>query len=129
MKKLNLFIAGVFSLFLLQGLKAQTKTGADYFTGKWSLLVKGTPNGDAKLFAVLEKRDTIMTGVIQDSTGLEMTKITKVDLKEKQVTVYFTAQGYDVYMTMDIKDDDHVTGSMMGMFDTDGERVKKSNMK
>src|SRR5580693_4088816 len=112
MKKLSVFISALFIFFLSTGAIAQTQTGADYFAGKWNMLVKGLPNGDTKMFVVLDKKDTTMTGVIQDSVGTEISKFSKVELKENEVTVYFTAQGYDVYMLMTKKDDDHVTGSM-----------------
>ena len=123
MKKASFLITGSFFLFLSINIKAQT-TGADYFTGKWNVVVKGTPNGDARMFVVLEKKDTTLTGAIQDSTGTEMSKIDSVTLGESSATVFFNAQGYDVNLVMNKKDDDHITGNMMGMFDADGERVK-----
>ena len=125
MKKVSLVVAGLFFLLLSIGVHAQT-TGADYFAGKWSVLVKGTPNGDAKMLFVLEKKDSTLTGVVQDSTGKEMSKIDKVDLSGDKATVYFNTQGYDVNLEMNKKDDDHVTGSMMGMFDAEGDRVKST---
>ncbi len=123
MKKVNFFLAGLFFLLLSLNANAQT-TGASYFAGKWNVLIKGTPNGDAKMLVVLDKSDTTMTGVIQDSTGAEISKIDKVELSGDKATVYFNAQGYDVNLEMDKKDDDHIAGSMMGMFDAEGERVK-----
>ena len=122
MKKLSVFISALCIFFLSTGAMAQT--GADYFAGKWNMLVKGLPNGDTKMLVILDKKDTTMTGVIQDSVGTEISKFSKVELKEQEVTVYFTAQGYDVYLLMTKKDDDHVTGSMMGMFDAEGIRAK-----
>lgn len=124
MKKSIAFISALFIFFLSTGAMAQAQTGADYFAGKWDMLVKGLPNGDTKMLVILDKKDTTMTGVIQDSVGTEISKFSKVELKEKEVTVYFTAQGYDVYLLMTKKDDDHVTGSMMGMFDAEGVRAK-----
>src|SRR5258708_23824972 len=126
MKKLSLLLTGLFFLLLSLNLNAQSKTGADYFAGKWNVLIKGTPNGDAKIFIVLEKGDSTMTGVVQDTTGNEISKISKVELTDTSITVYFTAQGYDVNLLMDKKNEDHVTGSMMGMFDAEGDRVKKA---
>jgi hypothetical protein len=124
MKKVNQLFVGLFLLLLSFGVHAQS-TGADYFAGKWNVLVKGLPNGDTKMFLVLQKGDTTMTGAVQDSTGNEISKISQVDLKDNEVTVYFTAQGYDVNMVLGKKDEDHVKGSMMGgMFDAEGERVK-----
>lgn len=125
MKKVSLLFTGLFFLLLSTNVHAQSKTGADYFEGKWNVLVKGTPNGDAKMFLVLDKKDSTLTGSVLDSTGKEMSKIDKVDLNEDKATVYFNTSGYDVNLEMDKKDEDHVTGSMMGMFDAEGERVKQ----
>ena len=123
MKKFKSILLGLFLLLFVAGVKAQT-ANADYFAGKWNLLLKGLPNGDTKMFIILEKKDTAMTGAVQDSTGTEISKIDKVELKENTATVYFSAQGYDVNLSMTKKDDDHITGSLMGMFDAEGERVK-----
>ena len=123
-KKLNLIFVSIFFTLITFASHAQSTTGANYFTGKWSVLIKGTPNGDAKMTVTLEKQDTTLTGNIQDSTGQLNTKIDKVELNGDKITLYFNTQGYDVNLEMDKKDDDHVIGSMMGMFDAEGERVK-----
>jgi hypothetical protein len=124
MKKLSVLSAALVFLLLSLHINAQTKTGADYFAGKWNVLVKGLPQGDAKMFVLLNKTDSTTTGAIQDSTGTEISKFSKVELTDSSVTIYFTAQGYDVTLLMTKKDDDHITGSMMNMFDAEGERVK-----
>ncbi len=123
MKKMTQLFAALFILFLTLGAKAQT-SGADYFAGKWNVLLKGLPNGDTKMFFVLEKKDTTITGVVQDSTGNQISKIDRAEVSANTVTVYFNAQGYDVNLVMNKKDDDHITGSLMAMFDAEGERVK-----
>jgi hypothetical protein len=125
MKKSVLFFAGVFLILLSVGAIAQIKTGADYFTGKWNVLIKGTPSGDAKMVFVLEKKDSTMTGVVRDTTGTEISKVSNAELTDNQVNVFFNVQGYDVNVLMIKKDDDHVTGSLMGMFDAVGDRVKE----
>ena len=124
MKKLSSVLAGLFLLLLSLGLNAQSKTGADYFTGKWSVLLKGLPTGDSKMIFVLEKKDATITGVVKDTTGAEISKITSVELKDSEITLFFNAQGYDVNLLLAKKDDDHATGSLMGMFDAEGERIK-----
>jgi hypothetical protein len=115
-------VTGMFFLFSTVAM-SQSNTGADFFAGKWNMLVKGLPNGDTKMFVVLDKKDTTLAGVIQDSTGVEISKFSKAEMRKDGVTVYFTAQGYDVYMTMNKKDDDHITGSMMDMFEAEGSRT------
>ena len=124
MKKSSVIILAAFFMFMSAGAKAQTPSTTDYFAGKWNMLVKGLPNGDTRMIVVLDKKDTTLAGTIQDSVGTEISKFSKVEIRENGVTVYFTAQGYDVYMTMNKKDEDHITGSMMDMFDAEGMRSK-----
>src|ERR1700680_2545562 len=124
MKKVGFLSAAFFLLLLSTKMFAQSKSGADYFKGTWSVLVKGTPNGDARMIFLLENRNDSITGVVQDTTGTEISKISKVELTDTSATVYFTAQGYDVNLVMNKKDGDHITGSFMAMFDAEGERLK-----
>jgi hypothetical protein len=125
MKKISTLFAGIFFLVLSMTANAQSKAGADYFKGTWSVLLKGVPGGDAKMIFVLENRNDSIAGVVQDTTGAEIAKITNAELKDNEITLYFTTQGYDVNLLLTKKDDDHVTGSLMGMFDAEGERKKK----
>src|SRR5436190_2942897 len=123
MKKISLLFAWLFFLLISFNLNAQSKAGADYFSGKWSVLIKGIPNGDAKMFIVLEKKDGTMTGVVQDTLGAEISKISKAELTDSTLAIYFTAQGYDVNLLMQKKDNDHIVGNLLSMFDAEGERV------
>ena len=124
MKKINSIVIGSLLMFLAVSTKAQSKTGADFFAGKWRVLVTGTPYGDLKRIYVLEKNGNTLTGVVQDSTGKEITKCSNVEVKDNEVTLYYQAMGNDVNITLIKKDDDHVTGSVLGMFDAKGERIK-----
>jgi len=124
MKKLSLIFTIAIGLFMSLTVNAQTKP--DYYPGKWNIVVMGTPNGDAKMTVVIERKEGKLTGAIQDSTGNETSKITQIDEKDKTATITFNTQGYDVTLTLDPVDDDHVKGSMLGMFDAKGTRVKES---
>jgi hypothetical protein len=103
---------------------AQTKTGADFFAGKWRVLVSGTPYGDIRRIYVLGKENNGLNGIVQDSTGKEVTKCSKVDVKDNEVTLYYTAMGNDVSVTLIKTDEDHVAGKVLDMFDAKGERIK-----
>jgi hypothetical protein len=124
MKKLSLIFTVIIGLFMSLNVNAQAKT--DYYPGKWNVLIVGTPNGDAKITLVLERKDGKLVGAVQDSTGKEMTKITSMEEKEKTLTAAFTAQGYDVTLVLDPIDEDNVKGSLMNMFDAKGIRVKET---
>ena len=126
MKKLSQLFVGAMLLLFSLGAQAQLGPGADYFDGKWNVLVKGLPQGDTKMVVAHEKKDSTMTGAVLDTTGKEVAKLDKVEIDGNTITVYFHAEGYDVNLVLTKKDEDHVTGSMMGMFDAEGDRVKAS---
>ncbi len=63
--------------------------------------------------------------MVRDSTDKEVAKIDKIEESGKTITVYFTTQGYDVNMLLEPLDADNVKGSLMGMFDCKGTRVKE----
>ena len=125
MKKLSLAI-GLLSLLLSFNALAQPKTGADFFSGKWNVLITGTPYGDLKRLYILEKKDNGLAGTVMDgATGKEVSKCSKVEVKNDEVTLYYTSMGNDVSIVLTTKDDDHVTGKAMGTYDATGERVKQ----
>src|SRR2546423_4441301 len=112
MKKLSSIFAGLFFLVLSIHTKAQTQPAKDYFVGKWTVLVEGTPQGDGKMIVVLERKDGKLGGSILPTQAGDAVKISRIEDKEKSVTLYFTSQGYDVNLTLEKKDDDHVTGNL-----------------
>ena len=124
MKRLTILTAGFLSLVLSFNAQAQSKTGADFFAGKWNVLITGTPYGDLKRVYILEKRDNGLAGTVLDSTGKEISKCSKIEVKDTEVTLYYTAMGNDVSVVLTKKDEDHLTGSAMGMFNAKGERIK-----
>jgi hypothetical protein len=124
MKKANFLLGGLFLMLLSSSTYAQSKPGVTYFSGKWNVLIKGTPNGDARMIVDLQTRNDSLTGVVRDSTGKEFSKISSVELTDTSATVHFTAQDYEVYLVMNKKDNDNITGNMMGMFDAEGKRIK-----
>ena len=124
MKKISSLIIALFFLLLGFTSNAQSKTGADYFAGKWNVLVTGTPYGDLKRIYVLEKSENSLKGLVQDSTGKEIAKCSKVEVQDKEVTLYYSVMGNDISITLVRKDDDHVTGSVLGTFEAKGERIK-----
>ena len=77
-----------------------------------------------KNYLIFEKEDNGLAGIVLDSTGKEISKCSKVEVKDTEVTLYYTAMGNDVSVVLTKKDDDHVTGSAMGMFNAKGERIK-----
>lgn len=124
MKKLSILVTLVLGLCL--SFNAQAQTNDEYFPGKWKVTIFGTPQGDATMIFVIEKKDGKFTGVVQDTTGVEISKISNVEEAAKVITVFFTAAGYDLNLPLEPVDADNVKGSLMGMFDAKGTRVKEA---
>jgi hypothetical protein len=125
MKKLSLMVALVVGLFFSPALKAQST--ANYFVGKWAITVIGTPNGDTKLTFIFERKDGKLIGAVRDSTDKEVSKITQIDEDNKTINAAFTINDHDVTLSLEPVDDDHVKGSVMGMFDAKGTRIKETD--
>lgn len=124
MKKFFFLCASLCLILTSYTAKAQSTSSADYFAGKWNVVIKGTPQGDAKLVFSFEKDGASLKGVILDSTGKEQSKVDKIELAENGGLFYFSLMGYDLNMELKKKDDDKATGSMMGMFEVEADRVK-----
>lgn len=123
MKKTMMIFAGIFFILATLTLNAQ-KPAADYFIGKWNILVEGTPSGDANMILSLEKKDGKVVGILKQE-GESGTPIDRVEIKENEMTVYWVASGYDVYLYVEKIDDNKLEGTLMDMFDASAERIKK----
>jgi hypothetical protein len=126
MKSTKALLIATFLLTLSIHAGAQAKTGAAYFVDTWSVLLKGIPQGDTRLVFNLEQKDGQVGGAITDTTGNPISKVDKAEIGDSTITIYFVAQGYDCSLVLNKKDDDHVAGSLMNMFDAEGERKKLS---
>jgi hypothetical protein len=125
MKKINLILACLMA-FVFIATKTQAQTAStNPFAGKWDVLAKGIPGGDKHIFFTITEADGKLGGTMTDPESKAETPLTKVDKDDKGIVLYFSAQGYDISLTLQKKDDDHVAGSMMAMFECTGERVKQ----
>lgn len=128
MKKLFLLFTLLTGLLAAHTAGAQSTT-ADYFTGKWKIAIFGTPNGDVNMTFVIEKKEGKLTGAVRDTTDKEISKMSSIEESGKNIIVAFTAQGYDVTVTLEPIDADKVKGSLMNMFDVKGARIKEETGK
>ena len=124
MKKLTTLIVGVCALMIIS-VSAKAQSNTDFFVGKWDILVKGTPQGDVNMKVNFEKKDGKLVGTMVNPETQKEEPFNKLDTTEKGIIVYFSAQGYDVDMSLEKQDDDHVIGSVMNMLEVTGVRVKK----
>jgi hypothetical protein len=112
-------------ILIAVGVKVNAQTQTNYFIGKWDVLVKGLPQGDTHMKFNIADSAGHMKGALLDTSAEDNdVPLTKIERDGDKVTLYFSQQGYDVSLLLAKKDDDHATGSLMGMFDAEGNRVK-----
>lgn len=97
----------------------------DYFVGDWKVVVTGTPSGDAEMIVHLERVEGKLTGEMRDNEGNVTSEIESIEETDSSITMFYTAMGYDINLSLKKVDDQNVTGSLMGMFDAKGERMTK----
>ncbi|MDX8341160.1 hypothetical protein SLH46_18320 [Draconibacterium sp. IB214405] len=122
MKKILVIITSL--ILLLSFNLSYGQDDADYFVGNWDVVVKGTPSGDAKMKMHLERAEGKLTGNIKPE-GVDAVEISKVNEEENKITVYYSAAGYDLYMSFEKKDPNNCEGSLINMFDAKGERIEE----
>ncbi|WP_339864730.1 hypothetical protein [uncultured Algoriphagus sp.] len=97
----------------------------EYFEGKWNVLVKGTPQGDATIPVRFETKDGKTTGYFTEEGATEEKKMSSTTISGDAINTAFNISGYDVTLYLKKVDADHAKGDLMGMFDAEGTRVPK----
>lgn len=97
-------------------LSAQTNSsGEDFFIGKWDFVVKGLANYDLNLSVEFKRIDGEFKGELSmpafGVSGMELKGITIVD---STFSVNTDAIGFDMPLILTKKDENTVTGSLMG---------------
>ncbi len=126
MKKLVALVFMLTTLFSASAFAGQPDP-TDFFAGKWKITVLGTPNGDATFATNLVRKDGVLTGQLKvvGDDSLPVVEISKVEDDSEKVVIYFSTQGYDVNVELTKVDSDNLKGSLMGMFEAKGTRVKE----
>jgi hypothetical protein len=106
-----------------------TATAPDYFYGKWDVLVKGTPQGDAVIPMRIEMKEGKLKGYITNPESKEEIEMSSIEIKDKDLNVAFSMMNYDLTMTLTKKDDDHANGKLMDMFEAEATRKKDEKPK
>jgi hypothetical protein len=111
-------------VLMVVAAKVHAQTPVNYFIGKWDVLVKGLPQGDAHMKFNITDSVGHLKGSMVDTTTNKTIPMTNIEQAADKITLYFTVQSYDVNLVLTKKDDDHATGSLMGMFDAVADRIK-----
>ena len=112
--------------FLLFASTTMAQTPAtDYFVGDWEVQIKDTPMGTITVVLTLERVDGKLVGKFVDNASGTETKMNDITEGENSLTLNFTSEYGDLYLTLLKEDDENVSGSLMDSFAVSGTRVKK----
>ena len=109
--------------FAVEGKRVAQKS--DYFVGDWQVTIKDTPMGTISVMLTLERVDGKLVGKFVDAANSTSTPMTQITEAENSVTLYFFAEGMDLYLTLKPEGAKNVTGSLMDSFAVEGKRVEK----
>ena len=124
MKKLFTLLFAV--AFTITGLNAQTtSTPESFLEGKWSVFVKGTPQGDVTMPVRFEVKEGKLKGYFTDLESKTEKPMDTAFYENEKYIMGFVIMGYDLKFVMAKKTDDSMTGSLMDMFDVEATRVKE----
>ncbi|MFD2939127.1 hypothetical protein [Flavobacterium notoginsengisoli] len=125
MKKLSVFIAATVCS-LVFSFRANAQASESKFVGKW--ILQDTSKDD-KNFMYITRDGEKLGGYFTGEKGENKLIFTKIEEKENSMTCYFSAQGYDCYLFLESKDEKHLEGTMMDMFDYKATRVEETDKK
>jgi hypothetical protein len=95
-----------------------------YYVGKWDVVVKGTPEGDLPLQLTFQQKEGKWTGVYIHQKTKETATLQSIEVQGDKVLLALKFATYEVTMSLNRVDDDHIIGKMMDMLDCEGIRQK-----
>ena len=115
-------------LFLIASCGVQKKIAKDPYVGTYDFTIFEVDDyGDIPVKLNLTKEDEEYTSVMtfngEDSSAGEDIRVDSTTLEEGVFTIEAYTAGYDIYFELSIEQND-ISGSMMGMYDVSGIRVK-----
>jgi hypothetical protein len=121
--------AGFIFFFLCLALSgfAQTTAPADFFAGKWEIVVSGTPNGEVTFVTNLIRKDGKLSGeLINPADPSGRRAITKVTEAATKLGIYFeSTRGGEIMIDLTKVDEDTLKGLLMDSFESKARRIKE----
>jgi hypothetical protein len=116
--------------FLLFGLMLCASISAyahnpDYFIGNWDVLIEGTPQGNVNVTLTLERIEGKLIGKFSQGGSEQGMTISNIKEDENGITLFFFAEGYDLYLSLKAAEEDKISGFLIDQFPVKGDRIKK----
>lgn len=118
------FLSSLVVLLAMSFVFASPILNAKYYEGKWEVLIKDTPQGNATIPMRFETVDEVTTGYFIEEGVADEKKMSSVKITEDALYAAFNISGYDVTLNLKKVDEETAKGDLMGMFDAIGMKVK-----
>ena len=110
----------ILSFLMVNGSFAQESTS--FFTGKWYLIIKGMPQGDAKSILTITEKDGRFSGKITNPIKpSELVDLLELNISETTITAKFRAFETELPLSLE-KVNDELRGMLMQRFPTEGSK-------
>jgi len=116
-----LILSGLLLFFGSTNLIAQTAE-TDFFADSWEVTISGTPSGDHTMIMNITRDGDRLLGVFQGEDGAEMI-IDRVQAGQDSITLEWIAEGHQVSLRLVKQDENNLSGSLLGMFNSSAERI------
>jgi len=121
MKKFAFFLLGL----MVWTASATFAHNPDYFIGNWDVLIEGTPQGNVNVTLTLERVEGKLIGKFSQGESEQGMTISNIKEDENGITLFFFAEGYDLYLSLKEAEEDKLSGYLIDQFPVKGERIKK----
>ncbi|PSL04356.1 hypothetical protein [Cecembia rubra] len=120
MKKIAFLLFG-----LMLGMTVYTQAQSnDSLIGTWDIVVEDTPQGNVNVHLTIERIDGKLKAKFKQAGSNQETSISNISEQDNGITMYFFAEGYDLYMTVRPAEEDTVSGYLVDQFPVKGKRIK-----
>jgi hypothetical protein len=116
------------ALFISISAFASAQTPADFYAGKWEIMIYSSPMGDIKFTTELVRKDGKLTGELSmpDYPDREKRAITKVEENGDNIKIFFNSpqSGGDVAIDLKKENDTTLRGKTME-YETVAKRINE----
>ncbi|GLB49577.1 hypothetical protein [Neptunitalea lumnitzerae] len=121
--RINFLTASLVIILFMSVSSMKAQSNVDFFVGTWNVMAYDLPSGDTEMVIKLNKNnEDKLEGTIGDKGDANPITISRIEVDEDLITLYYTASGHQVYTTMEKDGDTTITGSIMDMFDIEGTK-------
>lgn len=117
MKKFTIFPMLFLSTFLLSTQSfAQKKFAASFYKGDWYFEVKDIPQGELTGVLSFSHNGSALSSYFVNDRNGDTIRVDKINVADTSITLFFSAMGQNVELTLKPEDEQHIAGTVMDTY-------------